>query len=81
MLKNQKNRVCREKNNCFKPFLAKKKVFLMLVLTGFLLFFIGTVSASILPIKQYDESTRTVTIKNTLGLGRDISTIKLTLLM
>ncbi len=39
---------------------------------------VGTVSAAdFIPIKQYDELTKTVTIVNSFGLGRDISTIQL----
>ena len=59
----------------FKAPQSKIKVFMILFLTILL---VGTVSAlDFLPIKQYDEDTQTVTIVNTLGLSRDISTIQL----
>ncbi len=52
-----------------------KKLFILMFVMVLL---VGTVSAlDFLPVKQYDEITQTITIVNTLGLGRDISTIKL----
>ena len=53
---------------------------LMLVMICIVLL-VGTISADELitfdNIKQYDEETRTITIVNTFGLGRDIATIQL----
>jgi len=50
----------------------------LLILMFVCILLVGTVSAlDFLPVKQYDDVTQTVTIVNTLGLGRDISTIQL----
>ena len=55
-----------------------KKIFLIMFCMVLL---VGTISAGELlsfdNVKQYDEGTKTITIVNTFGLGRDISTIQL----
>jgi len=79
MTKIEKKQLYRRKNSLYKGHTVEKKLFLMLVLTGFMLFLlVPFVSAlDFLPIKDYDESTRTITISNFLGIGRDVSTIQL----
>lgn len=52
-----------------------KKLFIFLIMG---LFLISMVSASFLPIKQYDEETNTVVVSNFLGLGRDYASATLT---
>ncbi len=55
-----------------------RKIFLIMLCMVLL---VGTISAGELlsfdNVKQYDEGTKTITIVNTFGLGRDISTIQL----
>jgi len=50
-----------------------KKILLIMIC---MILLVGTISA-LLPVKQYDLETQTVTIVNTLGLGRDIATAQL----
>lgn len=68
-----KKQLYRGKNRLYKPFWAILLVVAILC--------IGVVTAEEITtfdnVKQYDELTHTVTIVNTLGLGRDISTIQL----
>ena len=52
-----------------------KKIFLIMFCIVLL---VGTVSAlDFLPVKNYDEETKTVLVSNFLGIGRDVSTIQL----
>ena len=60
---------------------TKKISLFLFIMLGVMIFSLAGVSAvdlfTIDNIKQYDEKTKTITVVNTFGLGKDLAQIKL----